>query len=638
MPLWTLWATKTSLSLEDILVAMEEALIEILAALKEGTQQLDDAWLDRLVRRHNRMSKDPARTVAKRRLLPYYLGVRKNDQSRWRSWEVDPVTEEKLLRLLKMKPRRTASGVATITVITKPWPCSSDCLYCPNDIRMPKSYLANEPACQRAEHNYFDPYLQVKARLHALEEMGHVTDKVELIVLGGTWSDYPEDYQRWFIRELFRAVNDEEPYAGGPELPSDTNVCGAVPARAALYQSCGISSDPDVLARESEDEQAQVSAGTRSYNQVVHRRMTTAPWANAARFQHATWDEVEAEHRINEQSRRRVVGLVVETRPDLITSSSARILRRLGCTKVQMGIQSLDDEILQVNHRQVTSEQIAHAFAVLRAYGFKTHIHFMLNLLRSTPDSDIKDYLQLVSDERFLPDEVKLYPCALVSSAHLTDAYESGAWRPYSEDELLDVLVADVLATPSFTRISRMIRDISAPDILVGNKKTNLRQLVERKLEARRQEVREIRMREIATNDVAREDLRLECLSYTTATTEERFLQWVTEEGRIAGFCRLSLPDAEALLSLFGEDEPPTPPHTAMIREVHVYGRVAELGASSHGAAQHSGLGKALVEEACRLAREAHYQQVAVISAVGTRPYYRNLDFQDAALYQIRKL
>ena len=232
-----------------ILFAMEDALLEIIAAIKAGRKDLDAAWLESLARRHNRAAASKDRAVAKRRLLPYYLDVREHDPERWCSWDVDPNTETMLVRVLKMKPRRTASGVATITVITKPWPCSSDCLYCPNDVRMPKSYLANEPACQRAEHNFFDPYLQVKSRLYVLEQMGHVTDKVELIVLGGTWNDYPEDYQRWFVRELFRAVNDDTPYLGGPELPVSSQVDGAnsarqhhVAERSAFYADCGIPS------------------------------------------------------------------------------------------------------------------------------------------------------------------------------------------------------------------------------------------------------------------------------------------------------------------------------------------------------------------------------------------------------------
>ncbi len=618
---------------------MEDAILEILAAIKASDRTLDAEWLERLVRRHNRRSHDANRTVAKRRLLPFYLNVRQNDPERWSTWEVDPATETQLLQLLKMKPRRTASGVATITVITKPWPCSSNCLYCPNDIRMPKSYLANEPACQRAEHNFFDPYLQVKSRLYVLEQMGHVTDKVELIVLGGTWNDYPDDYQRWFVRELFRAVNDERSYAG-PELAGSSVNKGKSDAsshscseRAAFYAHCGIHSDPDELARDAASNQRQVNEGYLSYNTAVRRMLESEAWHTAATIQHATWESVEAEHAINERARRRVVGLVIETRPDLITAASAHTMRRLGCTKIQMGIQSLDDHVLSMNKRQVTRAEIASAFAVLRSYGFKIHVHFMCNLLGSTSETDRADYLHLVRDEEFLPDEVKLYPCALVESSRLMEAYRQGQWCPYEEDELVSLLVDDVLATPAYMRISRMIRDISATDIVAGNKKTNLRQMVEERLSNRRDEVQEIRMREIATGDVTVGDLRLDCVRYRTATAEEHFLQWVTEQGRIAGFCRLSLPTVR-------KDNPiaPIPPNAAMIREVHVYGRVAGLGTSEQGAAQHAGLGKALVEEACAHARAAGFQQVAVISAVGTRAYYRGLGFGDAGLYQLRIL
>ena len=624
---------------------MEDALLEIIAAIKAGRKDLDAVWLEALARRHNRKAASRDRAVAKRRLLPYYLNVREHDHERWKAWNVDPETEAKLIRLLKMKPRRTASGVATITVITKPWPCSSDCLYCPNDVRMPKSYLANEPACQRAEHNFFDPYLQVKSRLYVLEQMGHVTDKVELIVLGGTWNDYPEDYQRWFVRELFRAVNDDTPYLGGPELPASSQVDGTnsarqhhVAERSAFYAGCGIPSDEGELAQRAAPTQLLVNKGELSYNQAIRRLIDSPSWQTTSGMQQATWEDVEFEHQVNEEARRRVVGLVIETRPDLITPQSARTMRRLGCTKIQMGIQSLDDDILVANRRQVSCEQIARAFAVLRTSGFKIHVHFMANLLGSTPESDRAGYQQLVSDPRFCPDEVKLYPCALVESSHLMEAYADGTWEPYSHEQLVSLLVDDVLATPAYVRISRMIRDISATDIVAGNKKTNLRQMVEMRLADRVHEVREIRMREVATSDVKLADLHLDCVRYQTATAEEHFLQWVTTDNHIAGFCRLSLPHTDAIADILGNGASPLSADTAMIREVHVYGRVAGLGASEQGAAQHAGLGKALVEEACARAREAGFSSVAVISAIGTRGYYRMLGFHDAGLYQIRDL
>ena len=597
---------------------MEEALKEILAAIRAGNRTLDAAWLDKLVRRHNRATHDGNRRVAKRRLLPYYLGVKARDPERWAAWGVDPATEEALLRLLKMKPRRTASGVATITVITKPWPCSSDCLYCPNDVRMPKSYLSDEPACQRAERNYFDPYLQVRSRLLALTEMGHVTDKIELIVLGGTWSDYPESYQVWFVHELFRALNE---FDGGP-------VAGDAPEeRDRLYRSAGLTYDQAELVARTRSSQRAVDAGELTYNEAIRELQERLGWQRVALAQTATWAELERQHALNEGAAHRVVGLCIETRPDLIDERSAATMRRLGCTKIQMGVQSLDQRVLDANRRKVSVQQIADACATLRLFGYKLQIHFMANLLGSSPNADRRDYERLVTDGRFLPDEVKLYPCCLVASSRLRPCFERGEWQPYDEDTLVDVLVDDLLATPAYVRISRMIRDISATDIVAGNKKTNLRQLVEARVRERvaltGKSVLEIRQREVSLSDVRPGELRLDCVAYSTSVTDERFLQWVTPDGRIAGFCRLSLP--------CDRDE-------AMIREVHVYGRVAPLHGGEQGGAQHIGLGRQLVEEACRLADEAGYGAINVISSVGTRNYYRGLGFEDAGLYQRRVL
>ena len=593
---------------------MESALLDIIAAIKAGQSGLDATWLDRLLRRHNRATHDANRRVAKRRLLPYYLYTKEHDRSRWESWGIDAATETVLLRLLKLKPRRTASGVATITVITKPWPCSSDCLYCPNDVRMPKSYLHDEPACQRAERNFFDPYLQVRSRLVALQEMGHVTDKVELIVLGGTWNDYPLAYQRWFVRELFRAVNEFGAQGRTGESPEE---------RDRRYRAGGMTYDKAELVARTHEVQAAVDAGELRYNEALLQVEQRCGWQATASWQQASWEELEAEHVRNEGAAHRVVGLTIETRPDLITPERARQMRRLGCTKIQMGIQSLNQRILDANERRVSVEQIAEAFSVLRLAGFKIQIHFMANLLGATPESDRADYLLLVQDERFLPDEVKLYPCCLVESSRLGALYESGAWAPYGEEELIALLVDDTLATPAYTRISRMIRDISATDIVAGNKKTNLRQLVEQRIVRAGAAVREIRMREVATDDVETASLRLEVVPYDTAVSRERFLQWVTPEGRIAGFLRLSLPYAS---------------EEAMIREVHVYGRVAGLGASEAGGAQHAGLGRRLVEEACRISAQEGFGAINVISSVGTRAYYRGLGFSDAGLYQRRGL
>ncbi len=674
---------------------MEEIILQILEALRRG-ETVDDRALVKLVHAAAKRAGGDKRAFAKRRLLPFYQRIKREEPDRWARWGITPELEERLVGVLRMKPRRSASGVATITVITKPWPCSGSCIFCPSDVRMPKSYLADEPACARAEQACFDPYLQVSARLTALSQMGHATDKIELIVLGGTWSDYPAEYQAWFMRELFCALNDDAVAgeAANPALRgfSDLGTCSqsqmgtpgavdergrtahdgeeriahdeagrtahddAVPVgvreRRAFYRSCGLMAGGDscpaqLTEADADATQRAVTAGDLTYNQAIAQlyRKSVA-WQAAARMQRATMDELEHEQRRNETARHRVVGLVIETRPDAITPEALVAIRRMGATKIQMGVQSVDQRILDANGRNMQVGQIARAFSLLRLFGFKIHAHAMVNLLGAAPAADQQDYARFVTDAAFQPDEIKLYPCALIESARLRERYEAGAWRPYTEDELVDVLVEDVLATPAFCRVSRMIRDFSSGDIMVGNKKPNLRQLVENRVRERcaqtGEQVQEIRFREIATSEVDVEALRLDVVPYETKSTSERFLQWITPEGRIAGFMRLSLPHPDAMAALVDElraagCEPPFAPGEAMIREVHVYGMAARVGEEGT-AAQHHGLGRRLVERACELARAAGYDRINVISAVGTREYYRHLGFRDHGLYQQREM
>ncbi|WP_415928139.1 elongator complex protein 3 [Slackia piriformis] len=603
---------------------MDTILLEIIEEIRRGTA-VDHKVLARILHEHNKNLKDNRDHFAKKHLLPYYFNAKNTKEEPWRSWNVDEQTERALIAALQMKPRRTASGVATITVITKPWFCGSDCLYCPNDVRMPKSYLHNEPACQRAERNWFDPYLQVASRLRALSQMGHPTDKIELIVLGGTWDDYPPEYRTWFMAELFRALND-----------GDAMEAHAA-ERRAFYRDAGILNDEQGLAAAAKDLQEAVNDGKSSFTDALRTLYgNNAAWAKASAMQHATLEEVDRLQEENERAQHRCVGLVVETRPETVTAPKLALLRRLGCTKVQIGIQSLDQNILELNNRHTDPHAIQEAFALLRLFGFKIHAHFMVNLYGATPEADKLDYRTFVTDSHYLPDEVKLYPCALVEGTGLVPHYEDGGWRPYTEEELVDVLSYDTLITPPYMRISRMIRDISACDILVGNKKTNLRQMVEGHIEktGHAVDVRDIRYREINNRTAEASDLTLHDVEYETAVSTEHFLQWTTEDNRIAGFLRLSLPCPDAVAA---RENLPIAADQAMIREVHVYGAAAKLHATSKGA-QHIGLGRKLVETACAMAEEAGYASVNVISAIGTREYYRNLGFNDAGLYQNRPL
>ena len=617
---------------------MDELILDILQQLRDGSQgALDTHQLEMLINAHNSgidsstHSTEREKLIPKRAILPYFLQVKQKNDVLWQSWNVTPELEERFIRSVRMKPRRTASGVATITVITRPHTCSSNCIYCPCDLRMPKSYLANEPACQRAELTFFDPYVQVAARLQALHQMGHSTDKVELIVLGGTWSDYPEGYQYWFIKELFRALNE------WPDAPQH------IQERLDWYSSFGLQNSEEALSSFVAEQQAAVFDDSATYNQAFHKLYDSSqPHQSAWSQMQGTYDELVEQQRVNETAASRVVGLVIETRPDTITPDNLRMFRQLGCTKIQIGIQSTRQEILDANKRQMSVAQIKRAFSLIRLYGFKIHSHLMVNLLGATPEADKQDFKTFVTDPGFLPDEIKLYPCALVSGTQLVQKYHEGAWQPYAKDELVDVLVQDVLATPPYVRISRMIRDISATDILVGNKHTNLRQMVEQELAAEdvANRVQEIRFREINQQQVHAAELTLQDFTYTTAVSDEHFLQWVTTNNKIAGFCRLSLPHWDKLTSGacdVSADELLVQPGQAMIRELHVYGQALSLG-SEGMSAQHQGLGQKLLAKASSIAAEAGYTSLNVISSIGTRAYYRAQGFTDAGLYQQKAL
>jgi elongator complex protein 3 len=500
-----------------------------------------------------------------------------------------------------MKPIRTASGVAPVTVLTKPFPCPGECIFCPSDVRMPKSYLSDEPGAQRAAQHHFDPYAQSLSRLLAYHNNGHRVDKIELIILGGTWSHYPEGYQIWFVKRCFDAMNDLPLFIDGAS-PSWT---------------------PDRVDFSTNQEHVDGRAIERRYNAIVSDFLRDHPESEDEK---AEWADLYAAQLINETALARCVGLVVETRPDNLTKEEVTRIRRLGATKVQIGFQSLSDEVLELNQRGHDVAATARAVKLLRSAGFKLHAHWMPNLYGSSPEADVEDFNRMFEEADFRPDELKIYPCSLIESAELMAYYQDGRWRPYSRDELMFVLTECLRLTPAYCRVTRVIRDIPGTDIVDGNRLTNFRELAEGELDLRGKERQEIRSREVRFDDVEDETLSLGDIEYTTSIGREHFLEFTTDDGQLAAFLRLSLPAEPVPIAEIAM--------SAMIREVHVYGVVVGLGDRRDGRSQHLGLGTRLIERAGEIAQEAGFSDLAVISSVGTREYYRRLGFEDDELYQ----
>lgn len=477
--------------------------------------------------------------------------------------------EKQMLELLKMKKVRTLSGVTPVTVLTKPFPCPGKCIYCPNDIKMPKSYLSSEPGAQRAFANKFDPYLQLFNRLVVYRNIGHPTGKVELIVLGGTWSYYPKNYQVWFIKRCFDALNKFN------------------------------SEKSDYISEVIKEEKC-------------------------------TWGSLFKVQKKNESAKSRCVGLVLETRPDFITKDEVLNLRKLGATKIQIGIQTLNNEVLKLNKRGHSLNDTVKAFKLLRQAGFKIHIHWMPNLLGSTPKKDIDDYQKLFSDIRFKPDEIKIYPCSLIKGTELVNYYERKVWKPYTEKQLMRVLKKCVEITPRWCRITRIVRDISSEDIVVGNKKSNIRQNVEEELIKSGKKINEIRYREIKSEKVSFSELKLIISTYDTQVSTEFFLEYITNKDKIVGFLRLSIPNIKNSVDELK--------NSAIIREIHVYGQTLNIGKEEVGRSQHIGIGKKLIDKAKEVTKDCEIKRISVISSIGTKLYYKKLGFKDGFLYQHQDL
>jgi elongator complex protein 3 len=518
-----------------------------------------------------------------------------------------------LLSLLRTKPIRSSSGVTVITVLTKPFACPGECIFCPNDISMPKSYIASEPGAQRALHHSFDPYAQTYTRLLALQNIGHPVDKAEIIVLGGTWSVYPLPYRIWFIKRCFDALNDfgqgkDHRHSSKPSLIINSKL---IQKHAITNTRNGLSS---------------------TYNQTISRLY--GEQERQKRIQNresSTWAQLEKVQLLNQNSPIRCVGLVLESRPDNLTPQEVLILRQLGATKTQIGLQSLQDDVLIKNKRGHSVADAAKAMDLLRLAGFKIHAHWMPNLYGSTPEIDKQDYLKLYHHLSFKPDELKIYPCSLIPGTELVEKYEKGEWQPYTKSQLLDVLSHSMTNTPRYSRLTRIIRDIPGHEIAVGNKITNFRQLVEAHCQKEGLPLQDIRSREIRHQPLDPATLKLKSTHYKTSATTEYFLEWVGESDQIAGFLRLSLPNRQ--------QNPITPElhHTALIREVHVYGQAIAIGKKGK-AAQHQGFGKKLILKAESITQKHGFKRLAVISAIGTREYYAKLGYTLNELYQIKPL
>ena len=461
--------------------------------------------------------------------------------------EVAPEDRKLITPFLIKKPMRTMSGVAVVAVMTSPYDCPhGKCAYCPGGVQngSPQSYTGKEPAARRAGRNGFDPYNQVMDRITQLTEIGHETDKIDLIIMGGTFTSRDSEYQEWFVRRCFDAMNG---------------------------------TDSDTL------EQAQS---------------------------------------INEVSEHRCVGLTVETRPDVFDTVQIERAMRLGATRVELGVQILDDEILRGVDRGHGVEAVRRCTRECKNHGLKVCYHLMPGLPGSSPEKDMECFRRVFDDPDFRPDMLKFYPTLVVAGTKLYDWWEEGRYVPYDVDTAVNLLSDMKSIVPDYVRIQRIQRDIPVPQIAAGIMKSNIRQLVADHMAAEGRRCRCIRCREVGHTGAVLEDplkIQMKDLVYEASGGTEHFVSLDYEDSLI-GYVRVRL-DGNPM---------------ATIRELKVFGKIASLG--DEGEWQHRGFGRELVAEAERIARDAGLTGIRVTSGVGVRRYYRALGFCYALPYMFKSL
>ncbi len=462
-----------------------------------------------------------------------------------------PEAEKKeFLPILVKKPMRTASGVAVVAVMTSPYPCPhGKCAYCPGGVsnNSPQSYTGKEPAARRASMNRFDPFDQVHARLAQLEEIGHDTDKIDLIIMGGTFTSRNSQYQEWFVKRCLDAMN-------------------------------GISSS-----------------------------------------------DLESAQELNSHSKRRCIGLTVETRPDYFRKKEQiERMMLLGATRVELGVQILDDQVLNNVERGHGVAEVVEATRECRDLGLKVCYHLMPGLPGSNPEKDLGSFIKCFSDPDFRPDMLKFYPTLVIPNTKIYDMWVEGKYVPYTTEVAVELLSKMKSQVPEYVRIQRIQRDIPVPEIASGILKSNLRQLVQKNLSDNGMVCRCIRCREVGHTGAVLEDESLvvpEDLEYEAADGIEHFISF-TYKGSLVGYVRLRIVPSSDV---------------AHIRELKVFGNETAIGAVAESW-QHRGFGRRLVARAEEIARSEGKKIVRITSGIGVREYYRSLGYHLERPYMVKEL
>ncbi len=455
-----------------------------------------------------------------------------------------------LENLFIKKKIRSLSGVVVISVLTKPYPCPGKCVFCPSEKNLPKSYLSGEPAVERAKQAKFNPYIQTQSRLKSLELQGHPIDKIELRIIGASFTYYQKKYQSMFVARCFQAANE-----------------------------------------------------------FGKKREKQSP-------------SLEKEQKRNEKAKCRIVGISVETRPDLIDTKEILNLRKLGITMVELGVQTVFDNVLEKCNRGHLTQATIGATKLLKDAGFKVLYQIMPNLPGSNYKKDLESVKIIFNNSNFKPDWLKIYPCLVCKGAKLYKIWKQGEYQSYSDKKLVELLVKIKEILPYWVRVARLFRDIPSQKIESGSKVSNLRQVVQREMKDTGKVCRCIRCREVREDYNPKEKIFLFRENYEASEGKEVFLSFENKNrDKLFSLLRLRIKQDEGI-----------------VRELQTFGQMIPISKKSLSA-QHKGLGKKLIKEAEKITKkEFHLDRIVIISGVGAREYYRKLGYRLKDTYMFKKL
>jgi elongator complex protein 3 len=508
---------------------------------------------------------------------------------------------EFLKKKLLTKPTRTISGVAPVAIMTKPMPCphaqtGGPCIMCPGGPKsefgdVPQSYTGKEPATMRGIRNNYSAYLQVFNRLQQYLLLGHNCEKVELILMGGTFPSFPEEYQEEFVKEAFQAMNDF----------------------SKLFFKNGMF---DLLKFKTFFDLPTDDFGNKERLEKIHQKILSLKKETT----------LLNEQKRNETSVIKCTALCIETRPDYGTLKEGNEMLRLGCTRVELGIQSVYDDVLEKIQRGHTTQQTKDSIRILKDLGFKVAGHYMPGLPGTDKERDLAGMKQLFTDDDYKPDMIKLYPCMVTKGTKLFSEYEKGNFKPLNAEEAAKLIAEFKQFIPEYCRVMRVQRDIPTYQIAAGVEMTNLRQYIHQNYNIK---CRCIRCREPKGKEIDWDSVEMKVNEYPASKGKEFFISVEdTKNDLLIGFLRLRFP-SESLREEITDK-------SAIVRELHVYGTATALG--EEGNVQHKGFGKKIMLKAEEIAKANGKNKMVVISGIGVREYYKKLGYELEGVYMIKQL